>query len=38
MPSKWQVRDHRDDGNALLGCGFFLLMAALVLVLAVSDG
>jgi hypothetical protein len=35
MPSMWKARDYRDDGNALLGCGFFLLMVALVLVVAV---
>jgi hypothetical protein len=35
MPSKWKARDHRDDGNALLGCWFAVLLA-LTIAMAVA--
>jgi hypothetical protein len=35
MPHKWQARDHRDDGEVLLGCWFAVLLAFAITVVVV---
>jgi hypothetical protein len=35
MPSMWTAQDHRDDGNALMGC-WFAVMLALTIAMVVA--